>query len=239
MRSVDGVEEAAGYVSFDRGALLDRDGDPILSNGPPTIIVASGPDRFDPFDYTEGGPPQTDDQVVLDKATADKYDFDEGDKVTVVGRTPKKEYTVSGVGRLGDSENFGGSRLVVMTLPEAQRVSGHDGYDDISVAAANGTSPEELKAAIAAELGPQFTRADRQGAGGEVGLRPLRRARLHPHRAARVRRRRRAGRRLPDLQHLQRHRRPAHARVRAAAHARRLARRSCCARCCSRPPSSA
>jgi putative ABC transport system permease protein len=157
VQAVDGVEEAAGFVSYDRGALLDRDGEPILSNGPPTIIVTAGPDRFDPFDYTEGGPPETDDEVVLDKATADKYDFGEGDTVTVVGSTPKKEYTVSGVGRLGDSENFGGSRLVVMTLPEAQRVSGHDGYDDISVAAAGGSSPEEVKAAIAAELGPGFS----------------------------------------------------------------------------------
>ena len=156
VQAVDGVEEAAGSVSAE-GSLLDREGDPILSNGPPTIIVSSGPDRFDPLDYTEGGPPETDDEVVLDKATADKYDWGEGDTVTVAGRAPQKDYTVSGVGTLGDSENFGGSRLVVMTLPEAQRVTGHDGYDDISVAAAGGTSPEELKANIAAALDPSFS----------------------------------------------------------------------------------
>src|SRR4051812_19309483 len=47
--------------------------------------------------------------------------------------------------------------MVLMTLPEAQRMTGHDGYDDISVAAEGGTSPEELKAAIQRELGGQYT----------------------------------------------------------------------------------
>ena len=93
VQSVPGVEEAAGYVSAD-GSLLDPEGEPILSNGPPTIIVTSGQDRFDPFDYTEGGP-DGDDEVVLDKATADEYGWGEGDTVTVAGRAPKKDYTVS------------------------------------------------------------------------------------------------------------------------------------------------
>ena len=60
---------------------------------------------------------------------------------------------MSGVATLGDSDNLAGSRMVVMTLPEAQRMTGHDGYDEISVAAAGGTSPDELKAAIANKLG--------------------------------------------------------------------------------------
>jgi putative ABC transport system permease protein len=155
VQAVDGVEEAAGSVSSD-GSLLDRDGEVITSSGPPTIIASYSSERFDPLDYTQGGPPETDDEVVIDKATADKFGWNEGDTVTVAGRAPKKDYTVSGVATLGDSENFGGSRLVVMTLPEAQRVTGHDGYDDISVAASSGTSPEELKAAIAAALGPEY-----------------------------------------------------------------------------------
>jgi putative ABC transport system permease protein len=152
VQSVPGVEEAAGFVSSDV-TLLDRKGDPILSNGPPTIGVTAGPERFDPFQYKEGGPPKTDDEVVIDKATADKYDFHVGDTVTVQGRQPAKQYKVAGVATVGDSENLAGSRLVEFTLPEAQRVTGHDGYDDISVAAKSGTSPEELKAAISRELG--------------------------------------------------------------------------------------
>src|SRR5215217_4982956 len=155
VRSVSGVEEADGSVSGDVN-LLDDQGKAITSNGPPTIAVTTGADRFDPLTYVEGGKPTSADQIAIDKSTADKYGWKPGDKVTVAGRAPAKAYTVSGVATLGDSENLAGSRLVVFTLPEGQKVTGHDGYDDISVAAAGGTSPEELKAAIARELGPEF-----------------------------------------------------------------------------------
>ena len=155
VKSVDGVEAADGSVSGDVN-LLDRDGEPILSQGPPTIAVTTGLERFDPLTYVEGEKPKTDDEVVIDKGTADEFDFGVGDKITVAGKAPKKSYTITGIATLGDSENLAGSRLVLLTLPEGQRVTGHDGYDDISVAAAGGTSPEELKAAIARELGPEF-----------------------------------------------------------------------------------
>jgi putative ABC transport system permease protein len=152
VQSVDGVEEAAGFVSGDV-SLLDREGEPIVSGGPPTILLTQGPERFDPFTYTEGGPPDSDDEVAIDKATADEFRWGEGDTVTIAGRQPKKDYTVSGVARLGDSDNLAGSRMALVTLPEGQRVLDEDGYSDISVAASTGTTPEELKAAIAAELG--------------------------------------------------------------------------------------
>ena len=156
VQSVDGVEEADGSVSGDVN-LLDRKGDPILSNGPPTIAVTTGLERFDPLTYVEGGKPESDGQVAIDKGTADEYDFKVGDEVTVAGQgAPSGPTTVSGVAKLGDSENLAGSRLVVFTLAEGRRVTGHDGYDDISVAAAGGTSPEQLKAAIASELGSEF-----------------------------------------------------------------------------------
>jgi putative ABC transport system permease protein len=152
VQGVDGVEEAAGFVSAD-ASLLDREGEVITSQGPPTLLLSSGPERFDPFTYVEGGPPGSPDEVVIDKATADEFRWHEGDTVTVAAREPEKEYTVAGVARLGDSDNLAGSRMVLMQLEEAQRVLRVDGYHDISVAAAGGTSPEELKAAIASELG--------------------------------------------------------------------------------------
>jgi putative ABC transport system permease protein len=155
VRSVDGVEEADGSVSADVN-LLDRDGEPILSNGPPTIAVTTGPERFDPLTYVEGAKPSSDGQIAIDKGTADEFGFKVGDKVTVAGRAPAKAYDVSGIVTLGDSENLAGSRLVLFTLPEGQSVTGHDGYDDISVAASGGTTPEQLKAAIQRELGSEF-----------------------------------------------------------------------------------
>jgi putative ABC transport system permease protein len=155
VQSVDGVEEAAGFVSG-QVSLLDREGEPVVSGGPPTLLLSQGPERFDPLEYTEGGPPESDDEVVIDKATADEFDWGEGDPVAIAGRQPKKDYTVSGVARLGDSDNLAGSRMTVVTLEEAQRVLNEDGYIDISVAASGGTSPEELKARIADELGSGY-----------------------------------------------------------------------------------
>ena len=193
-------------------------------SGPPTIAVTTGPERFDPLTYVEGGKPETDDQVAIDKGTADEYDFGVGDKVTVAGRAPAKTYTVSGVATLGDSENLAGSRLVVFTLPEGQRVTGHDGYDDISVAAAGGTSPEELKAAIARELGSEFAvrtgkeQAEKQAQDLSDALGFIRTALLVFAAVALL-----VGSFL-IFNTFSRHGRPAHARVRAAAHARRLAR---------------
>src|SRR3954454_7838177 len=155
VRSVDGVDEAVGTVTGDVN-LFDRKGKPILSNGPPTIAVTNQPERFDPLTYVQGGKPETDGQIVIDKGTADEFKFGLGDDVTVAGRAPKKTYKVSGIATLGDSENLAGSRLVLFTLAEGQRVTGHDGYDDISVAASGGTTPEQLKAAIGEELGSGF-----------------------------------------------------------------------------------
>jgi putative ABC transport system permease protein len=155
VKDLPGVEEAAGSVSAD-ATLLDPDGEPIISGGPPTLLLSSGPERFDPFTYTEGGPPEGAGDVVIDKATADEFDWSVGQTVTVAAREPEKQYTVSGIARLGDSDNLAGSRMVLMTLEEAQRVLQEPGYHDISLAASSGTSPDELKATVARELGSGF-----------------------------------------------------------------------------------
>jgi putative ABC transport system permease protein len=150
------VEEAYGSVSGNV-TLLDRKGEPLVTNGPPVLALTSPPERFDPFEYVEGGPPKTADEVVIDKATSDQEDFHEGDTVSISGATPSKQYKVVGVAKVGESDTLGGARMADMVLSEAQRLTGHDGYDQISVAASSGTSPEQLKARISAALGSDFS----------------------------------------------------------------------------------
>jgi putative ABC transport system permease protein len=155
VKSTPGVEVAEGGVSSD-GTMLDKQGEPIVSQGPPTLLVShSSEDRFQILDFESGGPPQTDDEVALDRGTANKYGFKVGDAVTVSGRAPAKQYRVSGVASLEGRDNLGGARLVVFTLPEAQRITGHDGYDTISIAT-GGNDPDEVKAALQRELGRDF-----------------------------------------------------------------------------------
>ena len=155
VKSVPGVAVAEGGVSSD-GTLLDKQGEVIVSQGPPTLIVSENTEKiFQVLDYEEGKAPASADEVALDRGTATKYDFKVGDKATVSGRAPAKQYTVSGIATIGGQDSLGGAKMVAMTLPEAQRVTGHDGYDSISIST-GGEDPDTVKAAVTQELGRDF-----------------------------------------------------------------------------------
>ena len=148
----------------------------------------------------------------IDKATADEYDFKRRRHGHGRRAPRRRSSTRSPASRtLGDSRQP--RRLAawsLVTLPEApagdrprrlrrdlgRRRERHD---------ARGAQGRDRRRA-----GPRLRRPHRQGAGRAAGAGPLGRARLHPHGAARVRGRRAARRRLPDLQHVHGHRRAAH-----------------------------
>ncbi|MDA0166139.1 FtsX-like permease family protein [Solirubrobacter ginsenosidimutans] len=155
VKATPGVKVAEGSVSSD-GTLLDKDGKPITSNGPPTLIVSASQEKiFQSLEYPSGGAPQSADEVAIDRGTSKKYGFKVGDTVTVTSDAPAKQYKVSGVATLDGKDNLAGAKLVVMTLPEAQRMTGHDGYDSISVSTGS-NSPDTVKAALKKELGSDF-----------------------------------------------------------------------------------
>ena len=156
VKATPGVKVAEGSVSSD-GTLLDKQGKAITSSGPPTLIVSASKEKiFQSLDYPSGGPPETADEVAIDRGTSKKYGFNVGDTVTVTSDAPAKRYKVSGVATLDGKDNLAGAKLVVMTLPEAQRMTGHDGYDSISVSTGS-NSPDTVKAALKQELGSDFT----------------------------------------------------------------------------------
>src|SRR5262245_47171658 len=79
VKAVPGVEVAEGGVSSN-GTLLDREGKPITSNGPPTLIVSHSTEKvFESLDWDDGSPPESDDQVGIDRGTAKKFGFQVGD----------------------------------------------------------------------------------------------------------------------------------------------------------------
>ncbi|HEY6889942.1 MAG TPA: FtsX-like permease family protein [Solirubrobacter sp.] len=156
VKATPGVKVAEGSVSSD-GTLLDKKGKAITSNGPPTLIVSVSKEKiFQSLDYPSGGPPKSADEVAIDRGTSKKYGFKVGDTVTVTSDAPARQYKVSGVATLDGKDNLAGAKLVVMTLPEAQRMTGHDGYDSISVSTGS-NSPDTVKAALKKELGSDFT----------------------------------------------------------------------------------
>jgi putative ABC transport system permease protein len=160
VEAVNGVAAAEGSIGDQQMSIIGSDGDPRGGNGAPSLgFSVSKPysDQFDPLEYVEGGPPTTDGQVVIDKASADDEGFQVGDKVTIAGRAATQQYTLSGIATLGNVDSFGGATIAVLTLPEAQRLTGKEGeFDQISIAADQGVSPERLAANLKAALPNQL-----------------------------------------------------------------------------------
>ena len=175
----DGVAEAAGGISDPQVAIIGSDGEPRGGNGAPSFGFSVVPERFDPLTYVEGTKPATDDEVVIDKATADAEGFEIGDQVTIAGKAAARSYTVVGIATLGDIDSFGGATMALLTLPEAQRITGKEGQlDQVQVAAAAGTSPDQLAAnltaalpgSVQAETGEQNVESQREDVGEFINI---------------------------------------------------------------------
>ncbi len=157
VEGVAGVQQASGAVGDPTIAILDEQGDRIgpPQGGPPHIAFSVQPEPFNSFTYVDGAAPASDDEVGIDTITADEEGYAVGDTVTITGVTPAKEYTISGLARFGSGVPLAGASLATFTLPEAQRLTGKEGeFDEIAVEAESGTSPEELKIAVAAAVPP-------------------------------------------------------------------------------------
>ncbi len=153
VQGADGVAAAEGGITDPQVAIIDSEGERIGGGGAPTFAFSAGQERFDPLEYPEGRPPRTGDEVVIDKAAADKAGFEIGDKVTLAGKAEAKAYTLVGVATLGDVDSFGGASIALLTLPEAQRVTGKQGqFDQITVAADEGVDQGTLAKNIAVLL---------------------------------------------------------------------------------------
>jgi putative ABC transport system permease protein len=153
VRATEGVAQAAGAISDQQVAIIGTDGKRTGSGHAPSIGVSSGPDRFDPLTYVEGHKPLADDELVVDKQTADSEGFHIGDRVRVAAKLPARTYKLVGIATLGDVDSFGGASLAELTLPEAQRITGKEGkLDQIGVAADPGVTPSRLVANLKAQL---------------------------------------------------------------------------------------
>ena len=153
VESVAGVEAAEGSIADPGVRVIGSDGEPVGGQGAPTFAFSAGDERFDPLSYAEGGPPQSDDELTLLKATADAEGFALGDAVELAGQADTRSYELVGIATLGDTESFGGATAAVLTLPAAQDLTGKQGrLDQISIAAEPGVSPNQLVATLEREL---------------------------------------------------------------------------------------
>jgi putative ABC transport system permease protein len=142
---VPGVEKASGQI-FSTGALLDDQGERLGAKGPPTFISSNAPAPFDVYDFVAGKAPDGPGQAALLKATADRSDVKLGDTVQVIGDGGRERLEVVGLADFGGGSSFGSATVAIMTLEEAQRLTGKVGeFDDISVAAKPGVTPVRLR----------------------------------------------------------------------------------------------
>jgi putative ABC transport system permease protein len=155
---VDGVEKATGSIGGDNSTItiLDENGDRIgQSGGAPQFAQSELPEPFNPFTWTSGGPPSSDDEVAIDSITADQENYEIGQQIPISGLHGVKDYTLSGIGQFGSGVPLGGASIAVFTVDEARSVTGKQGvFDEISVEAADGVSPAELSDRVAAVLPP-------------------------------------------------------------------------------------
>ena len=190
----------------------------------PAFIASTVPPRFESFEPVKGRFPTTSSEVAIDEATSERSGLGIGRQMIVAGSAATGRYTIVGILRFGGGESFGGAGAALLLPAEAQRLLGQPGrFDQIDVAAKPGVSPGTLRDRIRAELpGTVEVRTGVEQA-DQQHQRPRTQPRRPAHVPADLRLRRAGRRRLHHLQHLLDHRRPAHARVRPAAHARRLA----------------
>ena len=179
VRRTEGVGFAEGAIADRQVSIIGADGEPRGGNGAPSFGFSAGDERFDPLTYAEGGPPAADDEVVIDKASADAEGFEVGDRIQIAGKEAVREYTLAGIATLGDVESFGGATAAVLTMAEAQRITGKQGeFDLIQAEAAEGVTPGELAANLSASLpegvkvetGEQNTETERDDIGEFTGI---------------------------------------------------------------------
>jgi putative ABC transport system permease protein len=150
VKQVPGVQQAEGAVFSAGGSFRKADGTKLKGQGFNAIAGTHDVQRFESFAPTQGHLPRTADEIAIPKGTADNNGFEVGDRIQVADEAPKKLYTISGIVTISGVDSFGGGVIAVMTLPEAQRMTGHrDSFDEIEVAGAAGTTPEQLRNSIA------------------------------------------------------------------------------------------
>jgi putative ABC transport system permease protein len=153
VRRTPGVKLASGAI-FTPGGFFDSEGDKIGNKFAPKFISSHLPDGLESLTYVEGHPPRGPTEASLDQAAAGESDLALGERIRLIGQGSARSLRLVGFTQLG-SASFGGASIAQVTLPVAQRLTHKRGrFDQISVAAARGVSPETLKRRIERVMPP-------------------------------------------------------------------------------------
>ena len=155
VRSAQGVQAAepqqlgvAVVVGHD-GSLLDARPDRAI----PLALAWQDTPALNPLELVSGHAPRAPDEIVIDKASADKGRFQLGETVRVVSPAGSNAYRLAGVATYGGAVDAAGAQVVAFTPDTASLVFGTPGrYSAIQVIGAPGFSQEQVVANIRAAV---------------------------------------------------------------------------------------
>ena len=144
VQDVPGVRQVLGNVQGYAQIVDPATGDAISPAGAPTIGTSWTP--LAALTLTEGHEPRNGSEVAVDAGTASAHDLVVGQTITVLLQGPAREFTISGILRIGDTDSLLGATLTVFDLHTAQDVMDRVGsYDFLAVVADDGVSAATLR----------------------------------------------------------------------------------------------
>jgi len=173
-----GVARAEGDVQAKGVQLVGPDGKVIGSGGAPGIGVnwSAGPGSS--LHLLSGRAPTSREEIAVDSTSATEHHIALGDTVPVLTPGPRLAERVVGIFRFGQSGSLAGATLTAFDPRTAQQLLAKPGhFTGISVTAAPGASPADVKTAVQAVLpgnlqaGTDVEQADSQTADIKQGLR--------------------------------------------------------------------
>src|SRR4051812_1094449 len=155
VKGVNGVASAEGGTEG-YARIVDKNGKPLGNpeQGAPTIGASWTTDpALNVWKLAAGTAPLADNEMVIDKQSADTAGYRVGDTATVLVQTGPQQFRVSGIAKFGDADSPAGASFALFTLPTAQRLVGEPGkFDAIAVTADRGVSQTALTSRIRTAL---------------------------------------------------------------------------------------
>jgi putative ABC transport system permease protein len=156
VQKLPAVAEAEGSVDSDATQLIGDDGKAVAFGGAPNLgfSIANPNSPFNPLTLVEGSWPGPN-EVMVDKETAAKEDFEVGETIGVQAEGPVERLPISGIMQFSSGLTIGGATLAGFDLPTAQGLMKKEGkLDEIAVAAKPDATEQELVRQIEEILPP-------------------------------------------------------------------------------------
>ncbi len=128
--------------------LVGKSGEPVgdPGQGAPTLgFIWDDFRQLSPWKLDTGRAPRADDEVVIDKGSADKTGYKVGDKVQILTQVAPAKYRVVGIAKFGRADSPGGASVTLFTREQAQTIArARNQFDGIAVGGQAGVSQADL-----------------------------------------------------------------------------------------------